>query len=188
MLRLGIDERGVTEIIGLADHVASLTAAAEGLRLPADVPTAAHPSPAQLVQPPSETPEAASASLSDIGAWARAALGIEHVPLFWKVLSHQPRFLAATWAKDRLVLGPGRLDVATKSCVALAVAIFRQSGYWTSYFNQLARRAAGLDDATLVELTSCVMHYVSFNTIAHGMRLEAPFNELTAQGALALAH
>lgn len=32
----------------------------------------------------------------------------------------------------------------------------------------------------MVELAGAVMHYVSFNTIAHGMRLEAPFSDMEA--------
>ena len=31
-----------------------------------------------------------------------------------------------------------------------------------------------------MEIAAAVMHYVSFNTIAHGMMLEAPFTDLVA--------
>ena len=44
----------------------------------------------------------------------------------------------------------------------------------------MLRRSARLDDGALVELAGAVMHIVSFNTIAHAMRLDAPFDHLAA--------
>ena len=67
-----------------------------------------------------------------------------------------------------------------KGCAALAVAQFRQSPYWFAYLTHVLRSRSGLDDRALVELAGAVMHYVSFNTIAHGMRLDAPFSDMTA--------
>jgi hypothetical protein len=62
----------------------------------------------------------------------------------------------------------------------LAVAEFRQSDYWIAYLTQYLRTACEADDRVLVEVAGAVMHYVSFNTIAHAMRLEAPFSEMEA--------
>jgi len=58
------------------------------------------------------------------------------------------------------------------------VAQFRQSAYWIAYLTQLLRMRCGLGDHAMVELAGTVMHYVSFNTIAHGMRLEAPLSDM----------
>jgi hypothetical protein len=177
VLRLGLTEKGLTEIIGLAEHVVSLCAGAEGLRIRPDVPDEPNGRPTELVAP---CPEDAVDTLVEIRNWTATALGVDRAPVFWRVLAHQPRLLAATWAKDRLVLGPGELDGSAKTCVALAVAMFKQSPYWTSYLSQLVRRTANLDDAGLVELAGNVMHYVAYNTIAHGMRLEPPYANMTA--------
>ncbi len=65
------------------------------------------------------------------------------------------------WAKHRLVLAAGQLDAAAKLCVALAVAMNKQSAYWTSYFAQEGRQAGVLDDDTIVEIAGSVMHYVA---------------------------
>jgi hypothetical protein len=180
VLRLGVSERGVTEIMAVAEHVAGLTAAAEGLLLAPDVPAAPADASPGLVALADETAPQAADALAEVRAWAAAALGVDAVPTFWRVLAHRPGLLAATWAKDRLVMGAGEVDAATKACVGLAVAMFRQSRYWSAYLGQLARREAGLDDGGLVELAGCVLHYVSYNTIAHGMRLEAPHHDMTA--------
>jgi hypothetical protein len=181
VLRLGVGERGVTEILGIAEHVAGLCAGAEGVRLRPDVPSQAQGPMTELVLPLDEDAAGdATDTLADIRLWASEHLGVPYAPAFWRLLAHQPRFLAATWKKDRLVLGAGRLDESTKACVALAVAMFKQSPYWTAYLSQYVRRTASLDDAALVELTGAVMHYVSFNTIAHGMRLEPPHTDMAA--------
>lgn len=182
MLRLTGTDRAVAEIAAIAEHVASLTAAAAAFRLRPEFPEA---EPAQsdralvALVDEDEAGEAAS-TLSAIRAWSREKLGFARSPAVWRALAHQPRLLDATWRKDRLVFGPGALDDLVKTCVALAVAQFRQSQYWISYFTQLLRRSGGFDDRAVVELAGAVMHYVSFNTIAHGMRLAAPVAEITA--------
>ena len=182
MLRLGGSEQGLTEIIAVAEHVNSMAVLAEAFRLRPDVPSPPSGSPTELVPPVDEAePGLPADTLDQIGAWARSSLGIEHVPVFWRVLARNPRSLASTWAKDRLVLGAAELDEATKACVGFAVAMNAHSAYLTAYLSPWVRRAAGLDDAGLLELGAAVMHYVSFNTIAHGMMLDPPFTDMRAE-------
>ena len=66
------------------------------------------------------------------------------------------------------------------SASALLVAAFRQSPHCVHYFTQLLRRRAEIDERSLVELTAALMHYVSFNTVAHGMMLGAKHTAMTA--------
>jgi hypothetical protein len=180
--RLTGTERAVAEVAAIAEHVGSLTAAAAALQLRPDIP--AEPpdgvGPALVPLLDEETAPEAASILAEIRAWARQTLGVDRVPAFWRALAHQPRLLEATWRKDRLVLGGGALDELVKGCAALAVAEFRQSPYWIAYLSHVLRTRCDLGDRGLVELAGAVMHYVSFNTIAHGMRLEAPFSELQA--------
>jgi hypothetical protein len=181
VLRLGISEQGLTEIMAVAEHVNSMVVLAEGFGLRPDVPKPPEGTPTELVRPLDEAePGVAADTLDQIRNWASSALGIEHVPAFWRVLARQPRFLASTWAKDRLVLGAGEVDEATKACAAMAVAMNARSPYCTSYFDPWVRRAVDLDEAGMVELGAAVMHYVSFNTVAHGMMLGAPFEDMRA--------
>lgn len=183
MLRLTENERAVVEIAAVAEHVASLTAAAAAFQLRPDVPHA-HPDagvPGALVcLDEGDMPAESAGILAEIGDWARQALGVARVPAIWRALAHHPRLLEATWRKDRLVLGAGALDEMVKGCAALAVAQFRQSEYWVAYLTQLLRTRCGVDDRGIVEIAGAVVHYVSFNTIAHGMRLESPMSELAA--------
>jgi hypothetical protein len=171
----------LTEIMAVAEQVASMAALAEGFRLRPDVPRPPDGPPTELVPPLDEVePGQAAETLDAIRQWATEALGVQHVPAHWRVLARHPRFLSATWAKDRLVFGRGELDEATKACAAMAVAMNMRSPYCAAYFNPWVRRMMGLDDGGMVELGAAVMHYVSFNTIAHGMMLEPPFVDVRA--------
>jgi len=182
VLRLGIGDKGLTEIMAVAEHVNSMVALAEGFRLRPDVPRPPEGPATELVTPVDEVePGLAADTLDHIRSWARSSLGIEHVPAFWRVLARHPRFVASTWGKNCLVLGVGEIDEATKACAAMAVAMNAHSAYFASYFNPWARRVVGLDDDGLVELGAAVMHYVSFNTVAHGMMLDPPFVDVRAE-------
>jgi hypothetical protein len=182
VLRLTGSERAVAEVAAIAEHVASLTAAAGAFQLRPDVPVESGEGPRGTLVPlldEHSAPEAA-ATLRDIRDWSRTSLDMDRVPAIWRALAHQPKLLDATWRKDRLIMSPATLDALVKGCVALAVAQFRQSTYWIAYVTQLLRTACGLNDAAVVEIAGAVMHYVSFNTVAHGMRLEPPVAEMTA--------
>ncbi len=158
-----------------------MTAAAAAFQLQPDIPVESGDGAAAVVPLLDEASAGEAAkTLTEIRAWASEALGVDRIPAVWRVLAHHPRLLEATWRKDRLVLGAGTLDELVKGCAALAVVQLRQSSYWIAYLTQLLRTRCGLADRGIVELAGAVMHYVSFNTIAHGMRLEAPFSDLTA--------
>jgi hypothetical protein len=182
VVRLTGTERAVAEVAAIAEHVASLTTATAAFQLRPDIPSEAPDGVGAAVVPLLEENNGAEAAaiLTEIRTWAGRALGVDRIPAVWRALAHQPRLLEATWRKDRLVLGAGALDELVKGCAALAVAQFRQSAYWIAYLTQFLRVRCGLGDRGVVELAGTVMHYVSFNTIAHGMRLEAPFSDMEA--------
>jgi hypothetical protein len=129
VLRLTQNDRAVAEIAALAEHVASLTAAAAAFQLRPDVPLESGDSDSASLIPLVDEADATDAAetLGQIHDWARQVLGINHVPAVWRALAHHPRLLEAAWRKDRLVLAAGTLDELVKGCVALAVAQFRQS-------------------------------------------------------------
>ncbi len=180
VLRLGVTEQGVTEILAVAEHVTSIAAAAEGLRLRPDVPGAPSGLATELVDLARRTPPEAERLLAEIAEWAGTALGTQHIPAFWRTLALKPRLLEAVWAKHRLVLGADELGADLKAAVALAVAMNAHSNYWTGYFDRLGRVTYGSDDETVVEIAGAVIHYTAFNTIAHGMMLDAPHTEIVA--------
>jgi hypothetical protein len=180
VLRLTGTERSVAEIAAVAEHVASLTAAAAAFNLRPDVPQAATNTVATVALLTETSAGEAVDMLVEIRRWARDVLGIDHIPAVWRALAHLPRLLESTWRKDRLVLGAGVLEELVKWCAALAIAQFRQSEYWIAYLTHGLRTRCSLTDRDVVEVAGAVMHYISFNTIAHGMRLDPPMAEMVA--------
>lgn len=181
VLRLGASEQGITEILAVAEHVTSVAAAAEGLRLRADVPVEPSGPRTELIDLTVPAPTDAERTLAEIASWSSSALGAARAPAFWRAMARKPRLLDAMWAKHRLVLGNDELGADLKAAVALAVAMNAHSPYWTGYFDQLGRRAHGSDDETVVEIAGAVVHYKAFNTIAHGMMLEPPYADIAAE-------
>lgn len=172
----------MSEIIAVAEHIASLCAAAEGLALPVDLPEPAEPSGTYAVRPadPAELEGEAAAAMAEIAKWAQTDLGVGHAPLIWRELARLPRMMINTWRKDRLVMSSGRLDADAKACIAFAVACFKQSPYMIAYTTAQLRKSLELDDEAIVELVASVMHYVSFNNISHAMLLEPAMTEMRA--------
>jgi hypothetical protein len=172
-MRSGIDERGISELIALAEHVSSLCVAAQSLQLPVDIPDL-EPERGHLVAPadPESMDGDTTAVMSEIAAWAPNTLGVDHVPLIWRVLAHMPRFTATTWRKHQLVMSAGRFDVEAKACVAFAVACTNRSPYMIALTTAQLRKTLGLGDAAIVELVASVMHYTSSIVISHAMLLE----------------
>ena len=73
MLRLGISEQGLTEILAVAEHITSLAALAEGFRLRPDVPSPPTAPATELVAPIDEAePGLAADTLDQIRAWAKS--------------------------------------------------------------------------------------------------------------------
>ena len=171
MLRLTGSARSVAEVVAIAEHIASLTAAAAAFQLNVDVPIApTDERPAPLIPLIDElTAGESAATLEQIRGWASGALGVDRVPAIWRALAHDPRLLESTWRKDQLVRASGVLDELVKGCAALAVAQFRQSAYWIRYLTQYLRIRCQLDDRGLVEIAGAVMHYISFNTMGAGL-------------------
>ncbi len=172
----------MSEIAAIAEHMASLTLAAAAFQLEPDVPgepEPAYPPTVGLLDEDSE-PEAAE-TLGEIRAWSAGALAADRAPNIWRAFANHARHLEAVWGKNRLILGAGILDEFTKNCAALAVAQFRQSRSWIAYQTQFLRQSFGIDDRGIVETTAMAMHALSFNTVAHGMRLPAYAEDMSAQ-------
>ncbi len=188
VLRLGASEQGITEILAVAEHVTSIATAAAGLRLRADVPRPATGAATELIDLTRAPRPEAEATLAEIRTWAQEALRIDHTPAFWRAFASKPRLLEAMWAKHLLVLGADELDADLKAAVALAVAMNAHSDYWTAYLDQLGRVRHGFDDDTVVEIAGAVIHYKAFNTISHGMMLDAPHRDIVAADLTGTRH
>ncbi len=102
-------------------------------------------------------------------------------------ISHDPTLRESITLKDGRSLTALQIQLEYLECATLYVNSIPPDpatkdilARWTDVLTQLLRTRCGFEDRGIVELAGTVMHYVSFNTIAHGMRLEAPFSDMEA--------
>ncbi len=167
-MRLGVNEEGVTELMGVTEHARALSTAAAALLL------TSLDGPAPLVPPidaHAATPEALR-GLDEIAAWSETALGQRQAPLLWRILAHNPHYLEATWRKEVAVMGDGALAARDKRRTALGVAMSVRGRYMIEYHAAVLRRA-GDTDRDILEVLGVVDHYTTLNTLSEGMQIES---------------
>jgi alkylhydroperoxidase/carboxymuconolactone decarboxylase family protein YurZ len=167
-MRLGLDEGGVTELMGVTEHARAMATAAAALLL--DSLDAASP----LIQPADPTAVAAESRpcLEEIARWSDTAFGSREVPVLWRILAANPHYLEATWRKETLVMADGALSVRDKRRTALGVAMSAGGRYMIRYHAAILRRA-GDTDGDLLEVLGVVDHYTTLNTLSDGMQIES---------------
>ena len=167
-MRLGVDEAGVTELMGVSEHTRALATAAAALLLDS------LDSERALVAPldPGSTEGRVRAILEEIGGWAETALGRRVPPVFWRVLAHNPHYIEATWRKERALMSDGALSAHDKRRTALGVAMAIRGRYMIEY-NAAILRQAGDRDRDILEILGVVDHYTTLNTLSEGMQIES---------------
>ncbi|HEV8438112.1 MAG TPA: carboxymuconolactone decarboxylase family protein [Methylomirabilota bacterium] len=167
-MRLGVDEVGVTELMGVVEHSRALATAAAALLLDSLDSERALVSPAQ----PSAVDEPTRALLAEIGQWCEGAMGRPVVPALWRVLAHNPHYFEATWAKERALMSDGTLAARDKRRTALGVAMAVRGRYMIEYDTAILRHA-GDTDGDVLEILGVVDHYTTLNTLSEGMQIES---------------
>ena len=167
-MRLGVDEVGVTELMGVSEHTRALATAAAGLCL--DSLDAAR----ALVPPldPGSAEEPAKALLEEIAGWAEAAMDHRAAPVLWRVLAHNPHYIEATWRKERALMADGALSAHDKRRTALGVAMAIGGRYMIEYCAAILKHA-GDTDRDILDILGVVDHYTTPNTLSEGMQIES---------------
>ena len=175
-MRLGSDEKDVTELLGLTEHCRSMNKVAFGLMLEDDQgreePIIPYPADEQLDVRSREI-------LHLVAEHEGNRLGRPGVPKFWRRLARNVHYLHATWAKHQLLFDRPGIEPAAKLAVGLGVSVTNGCRYFIRYFTD-AIRHAGWDDGKILEVIGVVDHYNSFNTIASGMQIESDITTETA--------
>ncbi len=167
-MRLGVDEAGVTELMGVTEHARAMATAAGALLLVSLADASGLVAP---TAPGAADPEA-EALLGEITAWAEAALGDAPVPVVWRILAHNVHYLRATWHKEAALMGPGALSARDKRRVALGVALATSARYMIEYHAAVLRHA-GDTARDLLEILGVVDHYTTLNTLSEAMQIES---------------
>jgi alkylhydroperoxidase/carboxymuconolactone decarboxylase family protein YurZ len=167
-MRLGIDEVGVTELMGVTEHTRCLGVVAAALFLDrlTDEP---------VLLPPLD-PAAADGPvrslLYEIRAAHEASVGTGRIPALWRMLARNGHYLEATWRKEQVVMRAGALAARDKRRVALGIAMNAGSRYMIEY-NAAALRRAGDTDEDFLEVLGVVDHYNCLNTLSDGMQISS---------------
>jgi alkylhydroperoxidase/carboxymuconolactone decarboxylase family protein YurZ len=166
-MRLGVDERGVTELMGVTEHTRAMTTTAAALLL--ESLDGGRP----LIAP-IDGGDAGEARelLDEIAAWSRTALGQDTVPALWRILARNRHYLEATWRKEMAVMAEAALSARDKRRVALAVAMAVRGRYMIEYSAAILRHA-GDEDRDILEILGVVDHYTTLNTLSEGMQIES---------------
>ena len=167
-MRLGVDEVGVTELMGVTEHARALATTAAALLLDS------LEGESSLI-----APLAAGAGdpvldglLGEILDWSRTEMGQPAVPTLWRILARNPHHLESTWRKDVALMGAGALAARDKRRVALAVAMATRGRYMIEYHTTVLRHA-GDTDRDLLEVLGVVDHYTTLNTLSEAMQIES---------------
>ncbi len=168
-MRMGIDEAGVTELIGLTDHVSGMNKVAFGLLLDEEDGLA----PPLLPEPAdAEIDPAVRETMGEVLEVESARLGGGGVPRYWRCLARNRHYFESTWKKHRLMLDGGVLERGAKAAVGLGVSATNGSRYCIRYFHAALVRM-GWDPGRVLEIFGVVDHYNSFNVLATGMQIES---------------
>lgn len=167
-MRLGLDEAGVTELMGVTEHARAMSTTAAALLIESLDGESSLVSPAEVGTATDEVRD----RLVEIAAWSAAALGRPEVPLLWRILARNPHYLDATWQKEVAVMGDGALARHDKRRTALGVAMSVRGRYMIEYHTAVLRRA-GDTEGDLLEVLGVVDHYTTLNTLSEGMQIES---------------
>lgn len=165
-MRLGVDNAGVTELMGVTEHARAMATAAGALGLD----TGARP-----LVPPLDAGSAdalVGPVVGEIRDWYRSATGLAEIPVLWRILARNPHYLEATWRKELAIMGDGALSAHDKRRTALGVAMAMRGRYMIDCHAAILRHAGDGDD-DLLEILGVVDHYTTLNTLSEGMQIES---------------
>jgi alkylhydroperoxidase/carboxymuconolactone decarboxylase family protein YurZ len=177
-MRLGVDETGVTELMGVTEHARALATTAAALLLDG------LDSERSLISPvDSETAGAAAKLLlQEIARWSETSMGRSAVPVLWRILARNPHHLESTWRKDAVVMADGEICARDKRRTALGVAMAVRGRYMIEYHAAVLRHA-GDSDRDILEVLGVVDHYTTLNTLSEGMQIESDLRPPASTGA-----
>lgn len=102
----------------------------------------------------------------------KRVFGLSFVPNLFKAMGHHPAYLEATWARVKVIMGPGKLDRRTKEIIALAVSATNGCEYCVNA-HTAALKSLGLGEAEITEVMAVVDLFNGFNRFIDGMLIES---------------
>ncbi len=180
VMRMGKDEKAVTELMSMVDLVCGLSKAAFGAGIFAPEEEGGTPKGMLLGLVEEEGAKGRLGKVfGEIRERERERLGRKTVPLFWRAVAHRPLYLEAAWTRSKILLTEGVLSLKEKEILGYAVSANVGSHYFANE-HVTALRRMGMDDAALVEVLAVVDYFEGLNKLSEGMDIEsdiAPYRE-----------
>ncbi|MCY4385374.1 MAG: hypothetical protein OXE44_19770 [Nitrospinae bacterium] len=158
---------GITELIGLTDHVSGMNKVAFGLLLEDEDTPPLLPYPDEL-----EITPVVQELMHEVAEVESARLGVDGVPRYWRCLARNRHYFESTWNKHKLILDGGVLEKQAKAAVGYGVSATNGSRYFIRYFHTYLVKL-GWSPGRILEILGVVDHYNSFNSLATGMQIES---------------
>ena len=114
----------------------------------------------------------ASDQVKEIYADIKKTLGLSFVPNLFKAMANHPVYLEATWARHKIIMGPGKVDRKTKEVIAVAVSATNNCEYCINAHTAALKRM-GFDDEAITELMAVVDQFNGFNKLLDGLQVES---------------
>ncbi len=100
----------------------------------------------------------------------RATRGTDFINNFWRALAHDPELLESTWARLKMVMGPGELDPLVKEMLYIAVSATNGCEYCI-HSHTAAAKSKGMTEAQHGELLSVIGMAAQTNALVTTMQV-----------------
>jgi AhpD family alkylhydroperoxidase len=101
----------------------------------------------------------------------KATKKINFIPNLWRALATHPEHLRLCWTRVKAIMTPGKLDLATKEAIAVAVSVTNGCDYCINS-HTAALQKLGMDNEALGEILAVTGLYNQMNKLAEAYQVE----------------
>lgn len=107
----------------------------------------------------------------------RSFYACRDVPLTYRLVAHDPRYLSDLWAATRRAFSDNHLSRRVKEALAFAVSVTTRSAFGTGLHLAEMRRL-GVGERGVMEVLGVTQMFSSFTKIADTLQLESDMRDL----------
>lgn len=124
------------------------------------------------------TPESAPPAVREVFAEIRAFYGAApEVPLPFRLIAHDPGYLADVWASARHAYADHKLGRRLKAALAFAVSVTTRSAFGSA-FHLAEMRRLGVTERGVLEVLGVTQMFSSYTKIADTLALEPDMGDI----------
>jgi len=101
----------------------------------------------------------------------KATKKIDWIPAIWRALANHPEHLELCWTRLKAIMQPGKLDLATKELLAVAVSVTNGCAYCINSHTAAAMKN-GVDKDAFGEALAVIGLFNQMNKLAEAFQIE----------------